>query len=184
MIAHQVREKGKMAAQKTVIAFRENAKERLAFWLSNRIDQLMFQTLSGISFTLNTDGSSRASSAFNTLAFAADVSAPTANRHRRWDASTSTLVAGNTAAVTATDKLTYKSLVEMNVFAKTQYVKPLMSGGKEYYCLFVRPEALAQLKADPEYQRALITGMDRGKENPFFTGATITVDGLDYRAAA
>jgi len=35
MIAHQVREKGKMAAQKTVIAFRENAKERLAYWLCN-----------------------------------------------------------------------------------------------------------------------------------------------------
>jgi N4-gp56 family major capsid protein len=138
----------------------------------------MIQTLSGISFALNTDGSARASGAFNSLAFAADVSAPTAKRHRRWDATNSVLVAGNTAAVTATDKLTYKALVEANVYAKTHYVKPLMAGGKEYYCLFVRPEALAQLKADPEYQRALITGMDRGKENPFFTGATITVDGL------
>jgi hypothetical protein len=59
-----------------------------------------------------------------------------------------------------------------------------MAGGKEHYVLFVRPEALAQLKADPNYQRALITGMDRGKDNPFFTGASVTVDGLINRAAA
>ena len=144
----------------------------------------MFQTLSGISYSLNTDSSPRASSSFSNLAFAADVSAPTANRHRRWDATNGVLAAGNTSAVAATDKLTYKALVELNVFAKTNYVKPLMAGGKEYYVLFVRPEGLAQLKADPEYQRALITGMDRGKDNPFFTGSTVTVDGLDYRAAA
>lgn len=150
MIAHQVREKGKMAAQKTVIAFRENAKERLAFWLANRTDQLAIQTLSGIGYNLNTDGSARASSAFSSLAFAADVSAPTANRHRRWDATAGALVAGNTAAVTANDKITYKTLVDANVFAKTQYIKPLMAGGKEHYIVFLRPEALAQLKADPD----------------------------------
>lgn len=138
----------------------------------------MFQTLSGIGYNLNTDGSARASSSFNSLSFASDVSAPTANRHRRWDATAGALVAGNTAAVVSTDKITYKTIVEANVFAKTQYIKPLMSGGKEYYCLFVRPEALAQLKQDPDYQRAVITGADRGKDNPFFTGATVTVDGI------
>lgn len=33
LISHGVRQKGKLAEQKTVVSFRENAKERLAYWL-------------------------------------------------------------------------------------------------------------------------------------------------------
>ena len=109
------------------------------------------QTLSGISYSFNTDGSARASSAFSSLSFASDVSAPSANRYRRWDATAGALVAGNTASVVATDKISYKTLVEMGSYAKTHYIKPLMATGKEHYVVFLRPEALAQLKADPDY---------------------------------
>ena len=48
LISHQVKNKGKMADQKTVINFREQAKDRLAYWLANRIDQLVFLALSGL----------------------------------------------------------------------------------------------------------------------------------------
>lgn len=178
LIAHQVRNKGKLADQKTVINFRENAKETLAYWLANRIDQLAFLTLSGISYALNNDGSARASSSFANLAFASDVSAPTANRWRRWDNTAKVLTTGNTASVVSTDTITYKTLVDMKVFANVNFVKPLSSGGKEYYVVFLRPEAMAQLKLDADYKNAVITGMDRGATNPFFTGGYTTVDGL------
>lgn len=170
----------KLAEQKTVVTFRENAKERLAYWLANRMDQLAFLTLSGIGYQFNNDGSPRTSSAFSQLAFAADVSAPTALRHRRWDGLNSTLVAGNTAGMLATDTLTYKAIVDIVVYAKTHYIKPLSMGGKEYYVAFVRPEALAQLKKDADYQRAVVTGADRGKDNPFFSGGILTVDGVIF----
>ena len=85
--------------------------------------------MSGIAYTENNDGSARASGAFSNLAFAADVSAPTTNRHRRWDA-TSGLVAGDTTAVAAVDTLTYAAMVDINTYAKTHYIKPLMQGGK------------------------------------------------------
>ena len=183
LISHGLRQKGKLAEQKTVIGFRENARDRLAYWLANRMDQLAFLTLSGISYAFNNDGSTRTSGAFSSLAFAADVSAPTTKRHRRWDA-TLGLVAGDTTAVAADDVLTYKAMVDINTYAKTHYIKPMISGGKEYYCVFIRPEGLAQLKKDADYQRAVITGQDRGKENPFFTGGIVTVDGLEYRSAA
>lgn len=150
LISHGVREKGKLAAQKTVVSFRENAKERLAFWLANRMDQLAFLTLSGISYAFNNDGSPRTSGAFANLAFAADVSAPTTNRGRRWDGVNSVLVPSNTAGMLATDTLTYKAIVDITVYAKTHYIKPLNYGGKEYYCAFIRPEGLAQLKKDPD----------------------------------
>ena len=144
------------------------------------MDQLAFLTLSGISYAYNNDGSARTSGAFASLAFAADVAAPTTNRHRRWDGLNSALVAGNTAGMLSTDVLTYKAVVDAVVYAKTHYIKPLVEGGKEYYMAFVRPEALAQLKKDADYQRAVVTGADRGKDNPFFTGGIVTIDGLVF----
>lgn len=179
LISHGVRQKGKLAEQKTVVSFREHARDSLGYWLANRMDQLAFLTMSGIAYTLNNDGSTRSSGAFASLAFAADVSAPTANRHRRWD-SVNGLVAGDTTAVAATDTLTYDAIVDIMTYAKTQYIKPIMSGGKEYYIAFVRPEALAQLKKDPDYQNAIVNASQRGDQNPFFTGGTVTVDGLVF----
>lgn len=181
LISHGVRQKGKLAEQKTVISFREHARDRLSYWLSNRMDQLMFLTMSGIDYSRNNDGSLRDSGAFASLAFAGDVTAPTANRHVNitGDGTKYTgLAAGDTATIDANALLTYEAIVDLGVYAKTKYVKPLMAGGKEYYVLFVRPEALAQLKKDPDFQRAIITGQNRGDKNPFFTGGTVTVDGM------
>ncbi len=148
---NSVRQKGKLAEQKTVIKFRENARDRLSYWLANRMDQLAFLTMSGISYGFNNDGSARSSGAFGTLAFASDVSAPSANRHRQWDGTLSKLVVSDTPNLKTTDTLNYKAIVDMCVYAKTHYIKPLMEGGREYYIAFVRPEALAQLKKDPDY---------------------------------
>jgi len=184
LISHGVRQKGKLAEQKTVVSFREHARDRLAYWLANRMDQLAFLTMSGIGYDQNNDGSARASGAFASLSFAADVSAPTTNRHYRVDNTDGSstgyagLLPGNTVAIAATDVLTYSAIVDICTLAKTNYIKPLMAGGKEYYVAFIRPEALAQLKKDQDYQRAVVTGLERSKDNPFFTGGTVTVDGL------
>lgn len=179
LISHGVRQKGKLADQKTVVGFREHARDVLSYWLANRMDQLAFLTLAGIGYDKNNDGSARTSGAFASLAFAADVSAPTANRHYRVDATTG-IEAGDTAAVAAADVLTYDHIVDLTTLAKTNYIKPLMAGGKEYYVAFVRPEALAQLKKDQDFQRAVVTGLPRSEANPFFSGGTVTVDGLVF----
>ena len=49
LISNQVRTKGKLAEQRSVISFRNVAKDRLAYWLANRVDELAILTLSGIS---------------------------------------------------------------------------------------------------------------------------------------
>lgn len=182
LISHGVRQKGKLAEQKTVITFRENGRNRLAYWLANRMDQLAFLTMSGVSYAFDNDGGTRTDTAFSDLSFAADVSAPTTNRHYRVTADGSGiytgLAAGATASVDATDTLSYKAIVDACVQAKVNYMKPLMAGGKEYYVAFIRPEGLAQLKKDDDYRNAVITGLPRSDKNPFFTGGTVTVDGL------
>lgn len=179
LISHQVRNKGKLADQKTVIRFREHARDKLAYWLANRVDQLVFLTLAGVNYRYNNDGSLRQNSPFPNLAFAADVSAPTAKRHLRVN-STGGLEWGDTTAVTANDVITYGAIVDALAYAKDHYIKPIIADGKEYYMALVRPGTLAQLKKDPDYLRAVTNALPRSKENPFFTGATVTVDGLVF----
>lgn len=176
LISHQVKNKGKLAEQKTVIRFREHARDKLAYWLANRIDQLVFLTLSGVSYAYKNNGAPRGNSPFPSLAFAADVKPPSANRHRRWDA-TLGLVAGDTTAVDSADVASYAMIVDAIAYAKDHYITPLMADGKEYYVLLVKPGTLAQLKKDPDYQRAVTTAYPRSADNPWFTGATVTVDG-------
>lgn len=149
------------------------------------MDQLAFLTLSGISYAYNNDGSARTSGAFASLAFASDVAVPTAKRLLRtdFDGTNYTLIEQSTSSnanLTSADVLTYKGIVDAVVYAKTHYIKPLNSGGKEYYVCFIRPEGLAQLKKDADYQRAVVTGADRGKDNPFFTGGVLTIDGVVF----
>lgn len=176
LISHQVRNKGKMADQKTVINFREQARDRLAYWLANRIDQLVFLTLSGISYVLHNDGSTRVGSPFPSLSFAADVSAPSSKRHLMWNGTN--LVTSNTASITSAFVASYKMIVDAVAYAKDHYIKPLMAGGKEYYVILVKPGTLAQLKKDADYQRAVVALAQKdGKSSPWFTGGTVTIDG-------
>lgn len=176
LISHQVRNKGKLADQKTVINFREMAKSRLAYWLSNRVDQLALLTLSGVGYGYNLDGSLRENSPFPSLSFAASVSAPTSKRNVVWNGTS--LVAGSTASITSSCVPNYKMIVDAVAYAKTHYIKPLMAGGKEYYVLLVQPGTLAQLKKDADYQRAVTNlAIKAGEDSPWFTGGTVTIDG-------
>ena len=176
LLTNSVKNKGKMSDQATVINFRENAKDTLAFWLANRMDQLAFLTLSGISYAYKNDGSTRSGSNFTSLAFAGDVSAPSSKRHLMFDGTN--LVPSVTGSITSSYVPNYKMLVKLGAYAKTHYLRPIMAGGKAYYVLFVHPLTLSALKQDADYQRAMVTGMPRGADNPFFTGASVTIDGL------
>lgn len=177
LITHSVRNKGKLAEQKTVIKFREMGRDRLAYWLANRVDQLAFLTMSGISYAFQNNGAPRVNSPFPQLAFASDVSAPSSKRHLMWDGTS--LAVSNTASIASTYVPSYKMIVDLVAYAKEQYIKPLMSGGKEYYVMFVQPGTLAALKKDADYQRAVVgVATKAGEQSPWFTGATVTIDGV------
>lgn len=176
LLTHSVRNKGKLAEQKTVINFRKMGKDRLAFWLANRCDQLAFLTMAGISYAFKNNGAPRVGSPFPNLAFAADVSAPTSKRALMFDGTS--LAASVTGSITTSFVPKYTMIVDLIAYAKEHYIKPLKSGGKDYYVLFVHPQTLAALKKDPDYQRAVVAVATKaGLDSPWFTGATVTVDG-------
>ncbi len=178
LISHGVTNKGKLSDQKTVIKFREQAKDKLSYWLANRLDQLAFLTLSGISYSYNNDGSARTNSPFPNLAFASDVAAPSSKRYLVWDGTNGNYTTNSTnATIDASDTCSYKMITKAIAYAKDHYVKPLTAGGKEFYVFFVKPGTIAQLKNDSTYVNAVVNALPRDMNNPFFTGAVTTLDG-------
>lgn len=176
LLTHSVRNKGKLADQRTVINFREQGRDKLSYWLANRTDQLAFLTLSGIGFAYKNNGADRINSPFPQLSFAADVKAPSAKRSLMWDGTS--LQPSNTGSITAAYLPSYRMIVDLIAYAKEHYVRPLMDGGKQYFVLLVAPGTLANLKKDPDYQRAVVAVATKaGTDSPWFTGATVTVDG-------
>lgn len=175
-ISHGVKNKGKLADQRTVINFREQGRDKLAYWLANRCDQLALLTMSGIGYNFNNDGSPRIGSVFPSLQFAADVRAPSAKRSLMWTGTSLDL--SSTASITNAFVPKYAMIVDAIAYAKEHRIKPLMKGGKSYYVMFVAPGTLAALKKDPDYLRAVVAVATKdGQDSPWFTGATVTVDG-------
>lgn len=177
---HAVRREGRMAEQKSVVAFRGTARDQLSYWLADRIDQLAFLTLSGVPYSMANNGKVRVNSYFPNLEFAAKVTAPTSQRRYRWNATTKTLEAnGATNTLVATDKVTWQLFVDMKAILKTQHIRPIRGdNGREVYHVFVTPKVMSQLKMDSNYIGNLRSAGARGDGNSLFTGDWVNIDGL------
>ena len=177
---------GRMTDQKTVVNFREQSRDALAYAMADRCDQLAFLTLSGVAYTTKNNGGLRTvvGGAVNgqelvDLAFASDVSAPTSARHRRWDA-TSGLVAGDTTAVIPADKISYSTIVNLKAYAKDNYIRGIRgAGNQETFHMFVTPQQMASLKLDSDFLANVRNAGVRGTSNSLFSGSSsLMVDGV------
>lgn len=172
---------GRMADQKSIVNFRRQSRDKLAYWLGDRIDQLAFLTLSSLPYSLHTNGAARTGSPFPDLEFAEASPAPTANRCFYLDAD-GHLVAGTgyDAGDGVLTPLTYKSLVRAKAAAKDSYLKPLRGkGGEELYMVFVTPQGMADLRLDPDFLANVRSAGVRGDKNSLFSGASsVLVDGM------
>lgn len=179
-LRHANRHEGKLADQRSVVEFRENSRDVLAYWLSDRLDQMAFLTLAGISYANHPTGRVRVGSDLINLDFAADVTAPTSLRALRWDATNKVIVtSAATTDVTATDTPSYSMLVALKAYAKTHYIRGIKGeNGKESYVIFMSPLGVAALKRDSDFLQNVRLAGERGSDNPLFTGAVAQVDGL------
>lgn len=173
---------GRLADQKSVVNFRETSRDALAYAMADRIDQLAFLTLSGVAYTHKTNGALRSVLAsgqnLSNLEFASDVSAPTASRHRR--VSGNNLVAGDTTAVTTSDVLKYRHIVDLKAYAKDQYIRGIRGAGNdEVFHMFVTPQQMASLKLDSDFLANVRNAGIRGPSNQLFAGSSsLMVDGV------
>jgi N4-gp56 family major capsid protein len=174
-LRHANEHEGRMAEQKSVVTFREQSKDKLAYWMGDRMDQLALLTLSGVSYAFRNNGAPRVGSDLANLEYAAAVTAPTANRHLRWDSVTG-LQSGDTAVIDANDVITYKSIIDLKTFAKDNYIRGIRgAGNEEYFHLFVTPKMMGYLKKDADYIANLRNAGVRGPSNELFAGASSSV---------
>ena len=174
---------GRLADQKSVVTFREHSRDALAYAIADRIDQLAFLTLSGVAYTQKNNGALRpvytSGQNLGDLAFNSDITAPTSNRHRRWDA-TNGLVAGDVTATVAADKLAYNTIVDLKAYAKDNYIRGIRSAGnEETFHLFVTPQVMADIKLDSDFLANVRNAGVRGPSNSLFAGSSsLMVDGV------
>jgi len=174
---------GRLADQKSVVNFREHSRDALAYAMADRIDQLAFLTMAGVSYGVKNNGALRNSLGsgqnLSDLAFSSDVTAPTTNRHRRYDA-TNGIVAGDVTAVAAADTLDYKAIVQLKAYAKDNYIRGMRgAGNEEVYHLFVSPQVMADLKLDSDFLANVRNAGIRGPNNELFSGSSsLMVDGV------
>lgn len=182
-LRHANRHEGRMADQKSVVEFRNNSRDVLAYWLAERIDQLAFLTLSGVSYAMRNNGAPRVGSDFPFLEFAADVSAPTNLRKLRWDGSAKKLVLnGATNALVVGDTPMWELFVQLKAYAKDQYLRGIKgAGGDEVFHAFLTPQAMARLKLDPTYMQNVRSAQKRSADNPLFSGGdAVMIDGIVF----
>lgn len=181
-LRHANRNKGKMSDQRTVINFREHSRDKLAYWLADRIDQMAFLTLTGLAYTNTNKGGTRAT-ALADLAFNADVAAPTSGRHFNWDGASAVqdLVTANTGALaTADDTPSYRMIVAAKAKMKDEYIRGVRGkAGEEVYHAFFTPVGMARLKLDSDFIANVRNAGVRGTKNPLFAGGeSFLVDGV------
>lgn len=181
-LRHAHSNEGRMADQKTIVNFRKEARDTLAHWIGDRIDQMAMLTMAGVSYEYKNNGAQRTGSDLQYLEFANDVAEPTANRHLRWDVDTTdSLMSGDTSAVTAGDLPSYKMLIKLKTYAQEVMLKPVRNAkmGKEMFHVFMHPRGVEALKLDEDFMKAWREAMPQTPNHPLFKGFdTIYLDGL------
>ena len=179
-LRHANRHEGKMADQKSIVEFRNNSRDVLAYWLADRIDQIAFLTLAGMDYSVANSGGSRTGSDLTYLEYNADIVAPSTMRTARWDGTLNKLVTGDGSAdLVSGDTPTWEAFVELKAYAKDNYVRGVKEkGGEETYHAFLSPQAMARLKVDPTYMLNLRHAQPRADGNPLYTGSVVKIDGI------
>lgn len=184
-LRHAVRHKGMLSDQKSIVNFRLQSRNKLAYWLANRWDQMAMLHMAGISYAFHTNGAPRVNSQLSLLEFAGDASkAITAGRHFQYDATNGLIGSGaagfGTGNIVAGDTPTYEMMIELKTAAQNAHIRPIrMDGGREMFNVFMTPDGIKALKKDPDFQQAYREALPRGESNPLFKGTdVIHLDGL------
>jgi N4-gp56 family major capsid protein len=175
---------GRMADRSSWVDFAQQASDQLSYWAVDMKNKLMMNTLAGIYYKYELDGSLR-DSHLPQLRFSEDVNAPSTNRHFRWDVDATNgdeLKAGNTSAIVATDLPTWNMFVDMRTELPLMRVKPVRGewgNGQDLYICLVHPRTMGWLKKDATFQNNWRLAMSRGDGHIMFKGAeTYLVDGI------
>lgn len=157
-LRHAVRLKGNMEEKKSAYNMRTRAKNALADWWAERLDQEICDKLCG-----------KTTSTFSNTPTAA--------------AATRSIFAGGQAAIaniTSAMKMDTKILDAAKEMAKMAdpKIKPMLINGKRYFVAILHPYSITALRQDPVFNQAMREAGERGKENPIWSGAMYEYNGI------
>jgi len=174
---------GRMADRSTWLKFAQLASDQLAYWAKDMKDKLMMNTLAGVSYATELDGSTRGSDCeWAQNRFAGDVTAPSSNRHFQITDTSGTIGAANHDTLLSTHVPKWNSFIDMRAALPMMRMKPIRGkwgNGRDLYICIVHPYTMAALKKDTTFQTNWRDAMARGDKNPLFYGAeSYMVDGI------
>jgi hypothetical protein len=174
---------GAEADRNTWLKFAQLATEQLTFWQRDMRDRLLINTLSGVGYEYEVDGSSRAASCeWPQARFASDVAAPSANRHFQITDTNGTIGDVDHSSLLSTHVPKWGTFIDMRAMLPMYRIKPVRGkygNGSDLYVCLVHPYTMAQLKKDADFQKNWRDALARGEKNPLFMGAeTYLVDGI------
>ncbi len=146
---HGVRDNGELDRQRTVFSIDDESKAALQGWGSEKIDELCSDAIHA---------------------------SPTKIFYGGTATSTATIAAG--------DKLTPALISKAKTWAlggggRSQTpLRPIRINGKNYLILLVHGDVMYDLKQDTTFSQARREALERGKDNPIFSGAEAIWDGV------
>ncbi len=163
-----VKAAGKMTLRRTKFDIKSDAKENLAGWIAEKIDEDTTKSLSGVA---NTD---------------LGIAAISPSTNRKWyggqtAAGVLASVADDASITSATNHLFGPQIVKAikrKAKLSSPKVRPIKIGGKEHYVMFVHPYQVKALKATEEWLKMQYYANVRGETNPLFEGAIGMIDGV------
>lgn len=175
---------GSQADRSTWLKFAQLASDQLTYWAADMRDKLMMNTLSGVGYEYELDGSLRDASknewAINR--YAADVTAPSARRHFQITDTSGSIGSVAHGSLLSTHVPKWNSFIDLRAALPMMRVKPVRGtwgNGSDLYVCIVHPYTMAQLKKDTTFQQNWRDALARGEKNPLFYGAeTYLVDGI------
>lgn len=157
-LRHGVVMTGQFDEKRNVYDMRESAKNRLADWWAERIDQELLDKLCGKT----------------TSTFANTPSAAASSR---------AIYAGGQSAIgniTTANKMDTKVLdaAKQTAILASPRIRPVRVNGKQYYVAILHPYDATNLRQDPVWAQAQRDANIRGEENPIFSGALGVWNGI------
>ena len=162
-LRHAVRSEGKMSEQRVPFSVREEARDGLTDWWSDRWDTVFFNHICG--YTAETDAEFTGANALN---------APSSGRHLWTEVGTS----ADEGLDSTGDEMELTILDRALTVAKTAtpLIRPIKYKGGSYYVVFLHPYQVYQLRTTTstgqwlDIQKAAMSGGNVA-DNPIFTGA-------------
>jgi N4-gp56 family major capsid protein len=163
-LRHAGRSGGKMSEQRVPFSVRDEIRDGLADWWSDRIDTWFFTQLTG-----NTTQADSRYNGFNS------VVAPDADHITYFDSGSTSEASMSASTVAQFNLNAIDSAVEKAKLAKNA-LRPFNIGGKKKYAMFIHPYQVTSLRKNTatglwaDIQKAAIQG-GQISENPLYTGA-------------